>query len=70
LREYIRQLNEHGYNDAPLEVEASMKSVDIFGRSKFLRETTSMLKVQVIFHDGSVGFEFVTDDASEAATAL
>ena len=47
-----------------------MKSVDIFGRSKFLRETTSMLKVQVIFHDGSVGFEFVTDDASEAATAL
>jgi hypothetical protein len=25
-----------------------------------------MLKLQAIFHDGSVGMEFITDDASEA----
>jgi hypothetical protein len=26
-----------------------------------------MLKLQVIFHDGSVGMEFMTEDSSEAA---
>ena len=26
-----------------------------------------MLKLQAIFHDGSVGMEFMTDDSSEAA---
>jgi hypothetical protein len=29
LREYIRQLNEHGYNEAPFEVEAAIKTADI-----------------------------------------
>lgn len=29
LREYIRQLNEHGYNEAPFEVEAEIKTADI-----------------------------------------
>jgi hypothetical protein len=27
---------------------------------------TGMLKLQAIFHDGSVGMEFLTDDSSEA----
>jgi hypothetical protein len=27
---------------------------------------TKMLKLQAIFHDGSVGMEFMTDNASEA----
>jgi hypothetical protein len=26
-----------------------------------------MLKLQAIFHDGSVGMEFMTDDSAEAA---